>query len=114
MLTFTCFAELTTFKQVEAVAVDLIQQSANVGAVVFDVGETAVRLYKIDEANKVAGGLSSWAIKAGVTAEQENDIRADITNHRFIQAIKLHRSLTGWGLKESKDACDELRASMGL
>jgi ribosomal protein L7/L12 len=31
-----------------------------------------------------------------------------LANGRLIDAIKAHRSLTGWGLKESKDAVDRI------
>lgn len=31
---------------------------------------------------------------------------------KFIDAIKLHRQYTGWGLKESKDACERAREKL--
>jgi len=38
------------------------------------------------------------------------DVKQLIINDRFIDAVKLYRSKTGLSLKESKYACDQIKA----
>ncbi|CAM2870557.1 hypothetical protein FPL22_15795 [Rariglobus hedericola] len=47
-----------------------------------------------------------------VSDEQIATLSACIFQGRKIEAIKLYREMTGLGLKESKDAVDELEASL--
>lgn len=42
------------------------------------------------------------------------EIIANILGGRFIEAIKLYRKYTGWGLKESKDACERAREKLNV
>jgi hypothetical protein len=42
------------------------------------------------------------------------EVKSLISAGKFVEAIKLYRNATGLGLKEAKDACDILKAEMGL
>ncbi|MFN3431619.1 MAG: ribosomal protein L7/L12 [Candidatus Sericytochromatia bacterium] len=43
-----------------------------------------------------------------------SEVRGYIQQQQKIQAIKTHRELTGMGLKESKDAVEDLERRLGL
>ncbi|MEK7412064.1 MAG: ribosomal protein L7/L12 [Planctomycetota bacterium] len=47
---------------------------------------------------------------ASLTPEQLQLVTTALDNGNVIEAIKLYRSFTGCGLKEAKDAVDQLRA----
>ncbi|OGV39831.1 MAG: hypothetical protein A2X48_24345 [Lentisphaerae bacterium GWF2_49_21] len=47
-----------------------------------------------------------------IPEEKKNQLEDLLLQGRKIEAIKLHREITGLGLKESKDAMDELEASL--
>lgn len=77
----------------------LERQDIDYRAVVFEVGRIApaVLIRAVDKPPQ-------WERKA----------RELIGSDLYIEAIKHCRSVTGWGLKEAKDACDKLHESMGL
>lgn len=60
--------------------------------------------------------VMQWMENAMVNVHNKgSDVKEVITNIRggkFIEAIKLHRQYTGWGLRESKDACERAREKL--
>lgn len=64
---------------------------------------------KAEDEKRARGGKELWQ---SMTAEQVRDV-IDVYNeapgYQLIPAVKRVRELTGWGLKESKDAVDYYR-----
>ncbi len=60
------------------------------------------------QAQLVAAGLADAPADTYVTTGPawEDDVRALLAEGRTIEAIKLVREVTGWGLKEAKDYVD--------
>ena len=48
-----------------------------------------------------------------ITRTQLDQVLEELKQGKFIQTIKVLRSLTGLGLKEAKDICDELKLRHG-
>ena len=58
-----------------------------------------------------AAGIA-WGMKSTVSEEQITTLSECIFQGRKIEAIKLYRGMTGLGLKEAKDAVEELEKSL--
>jgi ribosomal protein L7/L12 len=62
----------------------------------------------VAQCKEVVNGSSSGPAAIELTVMRE------MKQNGIISAIKLHRTLTGLGLKDSKDYCDQLRVTWGL
>jgi ribosomal protein L7/L12 len=58
--------------------------------------------------NDTSGILPDWGQNIGFTPQQVAQINAEIQANRKINSIKLYREFTGLGLKEAKDAVDDM------
>lgn len=55
---------------------------------------------------------SGLPVVGGLSQQDFEHVKAYLMNGRMIEAIKLVRNTCGIGLKEAKDYCDKLRASV--
>lgn len=62
----------------------------------------------LDEAVSILNAIDA-KIGPNLTA-MDKHIVALIKNESLLTAVKYHKEQTGWGLKESKDYCDRLKA----
>lgn len=90
----------------------LIQQGEKLQAVILVRTHTHWGLKDAkDYVDKLAAKLSSTAVDID-HASLTNQIKELLGNGKKIQAVKLTKDITGWGLKESKDYVDNIEASL--
>lgn len=77
----------------------------------FNYPDIALGLAKVNP--KLFCELAKLDVSDTIDNRYHNIIHDNIMAGQFIQAIKDLRNATGWGLKESKDYCDEYRRKVG-
>lgn len=78
----------------------------------------AIRNLKVSELSELIDELPGFAVLAGFVPGQKKDdsqtlydmYLCGVVKDKMIHTIKEVRRVTGWGLKESKDAADKVRA----
>jgi ribosomal protein L7/L12 len=95
-------------KQIE----DLLAQDKKIEAIKTYRQATGVSLKEAMDAVENIGTGSSWRRAKIIPADKHDQITELLRQNRQIEAIRLYREVTGAGLKEAKDAVEEIVKSL--
>lgn len=95
-------------KQIE----DLLAQEKKIEAIKTFRQATGVSLKDAMDAVENIGAGSSWRCSKIIPADKHDQITDLLRQDRQIEAIRLYREITGAGLKEAKDAVQEIAKSL--
>jgi len=87
---------------------DLLAQDKKIEAIKIFRQATGVSLKQAMEAVENIATESSWQRTKIISAERHDQITDLLRRNRKIEAIRLYRETTGIGLKEAKDAVEEI------
>ncbi len=92
-------------------ASDLLDHGRRIALLERKVSELYRRLGQAEPGDSLGGGFGEPSAAEFAPAEEDPRLIELIQSGKKIEAIKLYRELTGYGLAEAKDAVDNLEST---